>query len=134
MVIVEYIQTNPLLSVVIISIIITSIMTTLRYFVTDRELMKDIKEKQKFIREEMKKYKDNVEKLNDLNKQMMEHFPAQMKQTFKLMLITIVPMIIIFGWLRETFATTTMAGSWLWWYIGFSMAFSIFLGKALKLD
>ena len=132
--IIEYIQTNPLLSVVIISIIITSIMTALRYFITDRELMRDIKEKQKAIREEMKRYKDNAEKLSELNKQMMEQFPVQMKQSLKLMLITIVPMIIIFTWLRKTFALTTMASTWIWWYIGFSMAFSITLGKILKLD
>ena len=82
----------------------------------------------------MKRYKDNAQKLTELNQQMMEHFPVQMKQSMKLMLITIVPMIIIFTWLSETFALTTLAKTWIWWYIVFSMAFSIFLGKLFKLD
>jgi uncharacterized membrane protein (DUF106 family) len=130
----ELILANPITSIIVISILVTVVMTAIRYFVTDRELMRDIKKKQKFIREEMKKYRDNVEKLNELNQQMMEQFPAQMKQTFKIMLITFVPLLILFAWLRSTFALTVIAKSWIWWYIGISLVVSIVLGKVLKLD
>lgn len=129
----ELINIYPKASLIIISILVTLIMTTVRYFVTDKELMRDIKQKQKWIREEMKKYKDNVEKMAELNQQMLEHFPAQMKQTMKLMAITFIPMIVLFGWLRKIY-TPLIGGSWIWWYIGIAMVVGIVLSKILKLE
>ena len=134
MTIVESIITNPRISIMVISLIVTIFMTLVRYFVTDKELMKEIREKQKWIREEMKRHRDNADKIAELNKQMMEHFPAQMRQTFKMMLLTMIPLLILLGWLRGVFAQTTIASTWIWWYIGFSMLFSIILGKIFKLD
>jgi len=132
--IINFIQTSPLLGIFIISVAITIIMTGIRFFLTDRKMMREIKEKQKWIREEMKKYKHDAEKLADLNKQMMEHFPTQMKQSLKIMMVTIIPMIILIGWLRTTFEATALAGTWIWWYILFSMIVGIALGKMFKLD
>ena len=130
----EIIQTNPKISIIIISFLVTLLMTSIRYFVTDRKLMRDIKDKQKFVREEMKKHRDNPDKMIELNKQLMEHFPAQMKQTFKLMIITMIPVLIIFSWMRNAFAVTEIATSWIWWYIVASIVFGIILGKLFKLD
>ena len=134
MVITELIQTNPKISIVIISLLVTLFTTIIRFFVTDKELMREIKSKQKWIREEMKKCRDNADKMADLNKQMMEHFPVQMKQTFKIMIITIVPLLILFAWLRNVFALTIIANSWIWWYILPSVVFGMALGKLFKLD
>ena len=134
MTIVESIMTNPRISIMVISLMVTIFMTLVRYLVTDKELMKEIREKQKWIREEMKRHRDNADKIAELNKQMMEHFPAQMRQTFKMMLLTMIPLLILLGWLRGVFAQTTIASTWIWWYIGFSMLFSIILGKIFKLD
>lgn len=127
-----FIQANPKISIIIFSLGVTIFMTIIRYFFTDRKAMREIKEKQKTIREEMKKHKDNPEKIMELNKQMMEHFPIQMKQSFKLMLITIVPMLLLLGWLRSTF--TEILPHWIWWYIIPSLIFGIVLGKIFKLD
>jgi uncharacterized membrane protein (DUF106 family) len=132
--IVNSIIANPKASIIIISLLVTIFMTVVRYFATDKKLMREIKEKQKWIKEEMKKYRDNADKTMELNKQMMEHFPAQMKQTFKLMLLTLIPLLILLGWLREVFAQTAIASTWIWWYVGFSMVFGIILGKIFKLD
>jgi uncharacterized membrane protein (DUF106 family) len=109
-------------------------ITIVTHFVTDREVMREIKRKQKWIQQEMKKYKDNADKMMELNKQMMEHLPEQMKQSFKPMLITIVPLLIFFFWLRGVFATTIIASTWIWWYIGSSIIFSMILRKVFKLD
>ena len=109
-------------------------ITTVTYFVTDRELMREIKRKQKFLKEEMKKYRDNADKMMEINKQMMEHLPEQMKQSFKPMLITLIPLLIFFVWLRATFAETVIATTWIWWYIGSSIIFSMVLRKIFKLD
>ncbi len=122
----------PKMSIIVLSLLVTLFTTLVTYFVTDRELMRSIKEKQKWIKEEMKKCKDNADKMIELNKQMMEHFPAQMKQTFKIMLVTFIPLLVLLWWIRGTF--TEILPNWIWWYIGSSLVFSIALRKIFKLD
>jgi uncharacterized membrane protein (DUF106 family) len=134
MAIIDLILVNPRTSIIILSFCVTLFITIVTHFVTDREVMREIKRKQKWIQQEMKKYKDNADKMMELNKQMMEHLPEQMKQSFKPMLITIVPLLIFFFWLRGVFATTIIASTWIWWYIGSSIIFSMILRKVFKLD
>jgi len=128
------IQSNPKLWIVIFSLAVTILITIVTYFFTDKELMKNIKSKQKSLKEEMKAHKDNPQKMMELNKKMMEDMPAQMKQSLKVSVITLIPLLIFFGWLRSTFATTTIASSWIWWYIISSLVFSIAIRKVFKLD
>lgn len=129
-----FIQANPAIAILVISFLATIFVTIINYFFTDRELMRKIKEKQKNLREEMKKYRNDPAKMMEINKQMMEDFPHQMKQSFKIMLITLIPMLLLFGWLRGVFVNTSLGNSWIWWYIIASLVFSIVLRKVLKLD
>lgn len=132
------IQSNPKLWIVVISLVITVFVTVISYFVTDKNIMRDIKAKQKALREEMKQYKDNPQKMMELNKKMMEDFPHQMKQSLKISVITLIPMLIVFKWLRSTYELTSLNGSWAnsWivWYIVASLIFSMILRKVFKLD
>jgi len=130
----QLILSYPQISIVAISFIVTTCITIISYFVTDRELLKRIKEKQKALREEMKKHRDNPEKMMEINKKMMEDFPHQMKQSMKISVITIIPLLILFRWLKPTFAQTLIADNWIWWYIVSSLVFSIILRKVFKLD
>lgn len=130
----EFIQNNPRTFIIILSLIVTVVITIVTYFMTDRERMKEIKDRQKELRREMKKFKDDPAKIMELNKKMMEDLPEQMKHSFKPMIITIIPLLILFGWMRTTFATTTIASTWLWWYIGASIIFSILLRKIFGLQ
>ena len=134
MAILELIQAHPRTSIIIMAFLVVMFTTVITYFVTDRDLMREIKKKQKWLRSEMKKYKDNSDKMMELNKQMMEQLPEQMKQSFKPMLITLIPLLILFVWLKGAFATTEIASSWIWWYIGSSLVFSIVLRKIFKLE
>lgn len=130
----EFIQNNPKTSIVMISFLVTLVITVVSYYFTDREKMKEIKERQKSLRKEMKQHKDNPEKMMEINQKMLEDIPEQMKQSFKPMLITIIPLIIFFGWLRSTFAATDIASTWLWWYIGASIIFSLIIRKMFGLQ
>lgn len=134
MVIQEFIQTNPKLSIALLSFIATLFITILTYFITDKEKMKNIKQKQKKLRDEMKQHKDNPQKLAEINQQMLEDFPHQMKESMKIMIITMVPILIFFSWLRKVFILTAIANTWIWWYMGFSIVSSIFIRKILKMD
>ncbi|MDP1728849.1 MAG: EMC3/TMCO1 family protein [archaeon] len=125
---------NPKTSIVIISFTIALIMTILSALITNKQLLKDIKEKQKRLREEMKQHKDNPQKMMEINKQMMEDFPKQMKESMKISLVTMIPLLFLFGWLRGIFSQTAIAGNWIWWYIVGSLVFSMFFRKVFKLD
>ena len=130
----ELIQTNPKTSIIIISFIATLLVTIVRYFMTDRDKMREIRERQKKLREEMKNFKNNPKKMLELNKKMLEDFPEQMKESFKPMIITLIPLLILFKWLLNIFSTTSLSGSWIWWYIISSIVFSIFLSKVFGLQ
>ncbi len=124
----------PQVSIVVISFVITLLITIVSHFMTDKELMRGIKEKQKKLREEMKLHKENPQKMMEINKQMMEDFPTQMKQSMKISLVTLVPLLIFFGWLKNIFDQTAIASNWIWWYIIASLIFSLILRKWFKLD
>ena len=125
---------HPKPAILIIYLLVTIFITIISYYVTDRNLMKEIKEKQKRLKEEMKIHKDNPQKMMEINKQMMEDFPKQMKQSMKISVITIIPLLLLFNWLRPTFTQTTLATNWIWWYIIASLIFSIVLRKVFKMD
>ena len=120
----------------VISLVLTFFVTLVYKFMTDQEALKSIKQEMKDIRKEMKEVKDNPDRMMELNKQSMEKSMVQMKNSFKPMIITFIPLIIIFGWLRETYAELPIEflwfSSWLWIYIIFSIIFSIFIRKLLK--
>ena len=128
----NFIQTNPRIGLMILAFFVTLFITIVTHFMTDKVRMKELKDKQKFLRAEMKNHKDNPQKVMELNKQMMEDLPEQMKQSFKPMIITIIPLLILFKWLRGTF--TDVLPHWIWYYIGFSMVFSMTLRKIFKLQ
>jgi len=125
---------NPKIAIIIISFIATLIVTTLSHFLMNKELMRSIKEKQKRLREEMKKFRDNPQKMMEINKQMMEDFPKQMKESMKISVVTLIPFLILFSWLKKIYILTPIASSWIWWYILASLGFSIILRKLFKLD
>src|SRR3989344_6279229 len=116
----EFIQSsiwNARLSIIVLSFLVTLFITIITYYMTDRKRMKELRDKQKALRLEIKKYKDNPQKMMELNKQMMEDMPEQLKHSFKPMLVTIVPLLILFSWLKPTFSVTPLVSTWLWWYI-----------------
>ena len=126
--------TNSKLSIIIISFLVSLFITVIRYFMVDKEKMKSMKEKQKALREEMKQYKNNPEKMMEINQKMLEDMPEQMKQSFKPMIITLIPILIIFAWMRSIYTLTDIANTWLWWYIVSSLIFSIILNKIFGLQ
>ena len=103
------------MSIILISLVVTIFITIVRYYMTDREKMKEIKARQKELRKEMKEFKHDPAKMMEINQKMLEDFPEQMKESFKPMFITLIPLLILFVWLRGTYADTVIASTWIWW-------------------
>jgi uncharacterized membrane protein (DUF106 family) len=136
----EFIQSNPRIAIIILAFLVTLAVTLINYFMVDKEKMKEIKARQKELRQEMKKYRDNPQKMMEINKKMLEDMPEQMKHSLKPMLITFIPLIILFKWLWSAYSVTPVATKflffpvWTWWYIIASIIFSLVLRKAFKLQ
>lgn len=133
----KLIQWQPLLGLIIICLIFTLIVTLIYKFTTNQTLMKELKAKLKSHQAEMKTFKNDPQKLMAIQKEAMEANMKYMMQSFKPMLFTFIPVIIMWSWLRTVYEATTISfigiTSWIWIYIIFSMAFSMILRKIMRL-
>lgn len=128
----ELMIANPKLSVIVIAFLITLIMTLVTKKFTDQDRMKELKKIQKACQIKIKDAKGNLEEQQKIQKEIMGCSMEMMKHSFKPLLITFIPLIVFFWWIRSIYIGTSLAGSWIWWYIGVSVISSIVLRKALK--
>ena len=132
MALIDLIISNPTSSVITISFLVTLVMTLVTKHFTDQNRMKELKEIQKACQIKLKDNKGNLEEQKKIQKEIMECSMELMKHSFKPILITFIPLIAIFWWIRGIFLETVIASTWLWWYIGASIGSSIVLRKILN--
>ena len=95
-IITQWMQAHPLQGVIIASILISFFISLVNYLVLDKEKMRELRKRQKEIQEEMKNHKDNPTKMMELQKEMFAHIGTSFKHSMKPMLITFIPIILIF--------------------------------------
>ncbi len=98
----------PILGILVISLIITLIVTIIYKYTTDQVLLKSIRDKQKKLQEEMKKHREDPKKMMKLQKEAFSQSGDMMKESFKSMFYTFIPIIIMFGWIGTHFAFTPL--------------------------
>lgn len=130
MVITEFINANPKTSIIIISVAVTFFATLVTKWLTNQEHMKAMKARQKELQKELKDCKDDECKMKEIQAEMLSITGKMMKSSFKPLLVTMVPFLILIYWLRGVYSP--ILGSWIWWYLGASVASSIILRKILK--
>jgi uncharacterized membrane protein (DUF106 family) len=94
--------------------------------------MKELKGIQKACQIKLKDNKGNPEKMAEIQKEMMACSMELMKHSFRPMLITFIPIILFFWWVRKIYVLTPLGGSWIWYYLVAGIVSSIILRKALK--
>lgn len=122
----ELMTTYPKASIIILAFLVTLVMTLVTKFFTDQDRMKELKEIQKACNIKLKKNREDGE----AQKQMMECSIELMKHSFKPLLISFIPLIIFFWWIRGIYSA--VLPGWLWWYIPAGIVSSIILRKVLK--
>ena len=93
---------SPFWTVFLIAFTISLVITVIYKFATDQRLMKELKTDMKMLQKEMKELKDHPEKIVAKQKLAMQKNMEYMKHSMKSTLFTILPIIIIFGWLNGT--------------------------------
>lgn len=128
---------NLVIGMLIIVFSITLITTLIQKYATDQKALKELREEQKLLQAEMKKYEKNPEKIAELSKKQFEFIPKTFKLTSRAVLFTGIPFILFFRWFNDVF--TTMGDpkffgflNWFWFYFIFTMVFSSFLRKWMK--
>lgn len=118
----------------ILILIITIFMTVVQKYATDQETLKEMKKEQKALNDEMKKFKDNPEKVMQMQKESMKFVMPMMKLSMRGMIYTGIPLILMFRWFMDTFAALGNPKffgfmTWFWFYLIASIIFSTFIRK-----
>ena len=130
MVLKDWMIANPKVSIILLSFLVTLVMTLVTKKFSNQVRMKELKEIQKGFNAKMKENKGNPDVVMNIQKEMMGTSMELMKHSLKPMLVTFLPLLILFWWIRGVY--TEVLSGWIWWYIGAGIASSIILRKALK--
>ncbi len=101
---------NPLLNlptlvaVIMLSFLISLIITVVYKYTTDQNLMKQLKGEMKEFQKEIKELKKEPEKAMQVQKKTMQTNMKYMMLSMKSTLYSILPIILIFGWMNVNFA------------------------------
>jgi uncharacterized membrane protein (DUF106 family) len=87
------------LAILIISFILSLITSLAIKFLTNQTMMKSIRNEMKDLQSQMKTAKSNPKKLTKINSRLLEINMSYMSESWKPSLYTLLPMLIIFGWL-----------------------------------
>ncbi len=125
------------MGMLLIVLVINLVTMIIQKYATDQEALKELKKEQKILQEEMKKYRDHPEKVAELSRKQMEFIPKTMKLTSRAIMYTGVPFILFFKWFSDyflNFPDFKFFGflSWFWFYLIFTMVFSMILRKMFK--
>jgi uncharacterized membrane protein (DUF106 family) len=128
---------NLTIGMMIIVLLISLITTLIQKYTTDQKALKELKEEQKIFQQEMKKIEKDPIKMAESSKKNMEFMKRTFKLTSRTILFTGIPFVLFFGWFRDVF--TAMGNpmffgflSWFWFYFIFTIVFSGFLRKWMK--
>ncbi len=94
----------PFFAVLVVSIIITLIVTIIYKYTTNQKLMKELKDKLKDHQKEMKQHQKDPKKMMEVNRKMMEVNLKYMTHSFRSMIFTILPVLLIFTWFNTHLA------------------------------
>ena len=90
---------SPILGLLLLSFLISLLVTYAYKWLTNQTLMKELKEKQTDFQKKMKELRSNPEEMLKVQKEAMKVNMEYMKHSFKPTLFTMIPILLIFGWM-----------------------------------
>ncbi|MBT3643090.1 DUF106 domain-containing protein [archaeon] len=130
----EFINANPKVSLLMITIVVTFVSTLIHKWMTNQEHLKQLKIRQKEIQKELKGCKDE-NLLKELNLELMKLTGVMFKSSMRPMFVTIIPFFALFYWIRQMYIPLLGEGwgGWLTYYFAFSIASSMVFRKVFKM-
>ena len=99
---------SPAVFIISLSAMLSLAISLVQKFATDQVLMKELKKELKSLQQKIKEHKDNPEKVKEINSKLMSTNAKYMKQSFRPLLITMIPFLIIFKLLRDAYTGITV--------------------------
>lgn len=93
------INISPLIAIVVLAFLISLLISVAYKLFTNQAEMKRLKEEQKQFQQKMKESRSNPDEMLKVQKEAMAKNLEYMKQSLKPTLITMLPVILIFGWM-----------------------------------
>jgi uncharacterized membrane protein (DUF106 family) len=90
--------------ILIIAFLVTLLTTVIYKYTTDQKTLREIKKDMKDLKDKLKKHSNDQKKMMSIQKEMLDKNMIMMKQSFKSMLYTFIPLILIFAWMNATIA------------------------------
>ncbi len=134
---------KPHIALFIFASILTTIIYGINRLMINRKLAKEIKDKLAIVKENLTKAQKDGRK-EDINKFLSEYMSINnqyLRQTFKVMIVTFIVVILLFPWASKKFSDVAVAGlpfslpiigtnlNWIVWYILISITGSWLLRK-----
>jgi uncharacterized membrane protein (DUF106 family) len=94
----------PILAIIILATILALVSTLLQKYLTDQAKMRRLRDDTKKYQEQMKKVKDDPAKMMKIQEKIMPIQIDLMKESFKPLLVTLIPFLLVFFWLSNHFA------------------------------
>ncbi len=91
---------SPFLGVLLVSLVLSFVVVLVYKYFTNQEEMKKIKEAQKEYQQKFKELKSQPDEAMKLQKEAMGKNFEYMKHSLKATLITMLPIILVFGWMN----------------------------------
>ncbi len=102
---ISFVYEHPGLTIIIISFLISLTVLLLTKLVTDQKELKRLREETQKLQKELKKVvKSNPEKAQIIQKQIMDLSMKSVRHNFRVTLITLIPLLFIFGWMKANLA------------------------------
>jgi len=97
---------SPLVSIIIVSVIIGVITTLIYKYVTDQKKIKSLKDQMKKLQAKAKEASkaNDTAKIMEINSKMMGLNGPLMKESFKSMIYTLIPSLLILAWMSANLA------------------------------
>ncbi len=92
------------LGIAVLALIITLLVNLVHKYTTDQNYIRQLKADMKNLQKEIKKHKDNPQKQLKLQQQIMQINGKLMSKSLKPMIFTMLPLLIIFGWMSANLA------------------------------
>lgn len=128
---------NVSLGMIIITGGIALILVLVQKYTVDQDSLRQLKKEQKLLQEEAKKYRDNPQKLLEINKQQLQFLPRTMDLTMAPVIYTAIPLLVFFRWFSDYFAANPAKVfgilGWFWAYLIFSVIFSMIFRKVFDM-
>ncbi|MFZ2455993.1 MAG: EMC3/TMCO1 family protein [Candidatus Altiarchaeia archaeon] len=130
-------------TIALISILLSFVSAMVRKATVDMDKVKDSREKMKEHQKKMQEAqkKGDTDQMLRSQEEMTKHMMVGFKQNFKPMLITWIPVILIFNWISTQYGSAGDVGSllgmnmnWFWWYLLCSVFSSMIINKIVQVS